>query len=173
MTLPPNFQKIADAHQQLRDGSCFQMGPELALKFARIIDMADYPYQNQPQWDGRGFEPYSPPFQNAQWTVVWTVGRFDYPYAGMVALFQAELKDQRYPIVSLLPPNHGSWHAYIVVAPIGSDDLLLATKRGSLQSPPCITEVDTLLGRTQNKLKVDYMIWRATRKQTQQSAPTA
>ena len=173
MTLTPEFQKIADTHQQLRSHTCFQMGPELALKFAGILSDQDYPYQHQTKWDERGYEPYAMPFENDQWIVQWAESGFDCPYAGMAALFQNELNEKRYPIVSLLPDGQSDFHSYVVVAPIGSDDFLLVSKRGSLQAPPCTTEIDLLRSRIQNRLRVGYLIWTANKKQRPQSPPTA
>lgn len=172
MSLPLDFQKIADSHQQLRSHSCFQMAPELALKFAGIFVEGDYPYQNQLNWDRRGFEPYVTPFQNTQWTVDWIENRFEYPYAKMAFLLQAELKEKRYPIVSLLPNGRTAWHGYVVIEPIGSDDFLLVTKKGSLQTPPCVTWEDSLCSMLQNRQSIGYLTWKATKKQLPQNFPT-
>ncbi len=155
------YRDILDTHQQLRNYSCFQMAPELALKFAGIIDLYDSPFQEISCWDGKGFEPYASPHNVGKYCITFASQTFQSPYCGLSQKLENELKKGFFPVVSLQPAP-GVWHGYVVLEKISGNDFVVVTKKGSLEGLPCTSEEDKLSNRTANGLKVDCLFWQAT-----------
>ena len=79
-----DHREILDAHLQLREFSCFQMAPELALKLAGLLGRNDYPFQNEKAWDGKGCEPYHQVRRVGEYQVTFTIETYQHPYDGTV-----------------------------------------------------------------------------------------
>jgi len=143
MKLPnrTEVRKIVDAHKQLRLNSCFQSAPELWPKVKGVIRPSEYPEQEIPQHDGRGYEPYP----NGGIKVY---GRkrvhfekitFHHPYNGMKERFRAELGKGN-PVVISLPSGPQHWHGYLVTEFDGNEFVVF-----SKTSPPNSLTIETHL----------------------------
>ena len=143
--MTPHYKKILDTHQQHRTNSCFQMSPELALKFAKVLGVHNNPFQDHHCWDGKGCEPYATPHIVGTYFVKFETKSFEHPYLGLTERLEREISKGRFPVVSLLPPQSDLWHGYIVLAKISGNDFEVVTKKGCLLDGECKSEVDTLI----------------------------
>ena len=156
------FEQIIDTHQQLRKNTCFQMAPELALKLAGILDIQEYPFQNNVEWDGKGYEPYQSSCIVQKHLLQFDTKKYLYPYQELFPRLQEELDKGNFPILSLLIPNAEAWHGFVLLDRVSEYDYVVVTKMGSLEFPPCQSREDTLQSLLLNKLKVDCLFWTAT-----------
>jgi len=55
---PQEIKTVIDQHTQMRGGTCFQSGVEMALKLYGVIEADSYPEQSIVENDGKGFDPF-------------------------------------------------------------------------------------------------------------------
>lgn len=153
---------ILNQHVQLRQNSCFQMAPELALKISGIIHPIEYPFQFHP-WDEKGFEPYKQSHTVGEYLIEFEEKRYEYPYSGMRERLQEEIDKGNFPVVSLRPEPHKSWHGYVAFEQDENNDFVILTKRGSSDLGKCESRCEKLDSKLSSKEKVDCLFWKATK----------
>jgi len=152
---------VLDHHKQLRHNTCFQMAPELALKLVGILDIQEYPFQNNIEWDGKGYEPYHTSHIVQKHKIQFETKTYQYPYAELFPRLQEELGKGTFPILSLLAPNAQAWYGFVLLDRVAEHDYEVVTKMNHQLSPPCLSLTGTLQNYLVHKLKVDCLFWKA------------
>ena len=131
------IRECLKAHLQQRENSCFQSGPEMALKLAGIISGGSYPFQKHTNWDGQGLEPFNGKEHIVEGTTVrFTEKKFADPHdQALDDLLSQELWSRRYPVLSLDIYGDEHWHGYVVVQQTPGD-FMVVTKLSPGDLPP-------------------------------------
>jgi len=154
------YTEILNIHQQQRKGSCFQMAPELALKFAGILPRNKYPFQDNHDWDWKGYEPYADHLIVGRHELVIQQELFKSPYSDMAERLNDALAKNCFPVVSLQSPGSDIWHGYVVIKELTNDNFVVVTKGGSLEELSCVSIQDELKNRTLGSQNVDCLFWK-------------
>lgn len=161
MLSPVEAQNILNGHQQLRSHSCFQSAVEMVLKLYGALREGEYPEQNIPANDRRGFEPFAGKTKRyGAWEVIFEERKFE-PFTP-TALDQgrALLEEGVYPIYSFIWPDGSGYHGFVgFTNEVG--DLCFFTKK---RVGGCPVERVNLLEIILSQTKTELLVVRASQR---------
>lgn len=110
-----DIQNVLQVHRQLPCWSCAASAHEFIAKIHEKIGLTDYPLQNDPASQGRGFQFES--FLNS----IGFTGHDDHlPPTDATNRFAIEIAQQRFPLVSI-PTSKGTSCHIVVAVPSGAE----------------------------------------------------